>query len=68
MNRVTVRVQGDALAQGVFDVLNGRNLIWTERKRGERYHLIAFDWNGSNVEALAHVRLLFPFKPIYLVK
>lgn len=55
--RVTVKLQGEANAQGLFDVVYGRAVCWREEGRG--WHTVAFDHDGIE-EARAHVRELFP--------
>lgn len=55
--RVTIKLQGEANAQGLFDVMHGRAVCWAELGRG--WHTVTFD-HESLEEARAHVALMFP--------
>ncbi|QYW02304.1 hypothetical protein CPT_Paku_010 [Burkholderia phage Paku] len=56
--RVTVKLQGEANAQALFDVMHGRAVCWKEGNGGG-WQEVTFD-HESVEEARAHVRELFP--------
>jgi hypothetical protein len=56
--RVTVKLQGEANAQALFDVMHGRAVCWKEGN-GAGWQEVSFD-HDSVEAARVHVRDLFP--------
>jgi hypothetical protein len=59
VQRVRIKVRGEASAQGIFDVMNGRNVRWIPPTTRKGEHWIEFD-DENVISAREHIRTMFP--------